>query len=176
MTREFYEVHGKGWFLPVRPVSSSDRSAKIKYTDIYGQTHCEVVLEIYKFRKGPEKPVIPQFVAAYIKECKKQRKSLIKSMSKRNAPLKVKIWLMHFGNQDIFARAWLDGYEVEKDKVYIVTDGNRCYFEGWDDARAIVILDNMAGYRDCAQKFDSKAEAEKVAEQLGWKVETKEVG
>ncbi|QBX31715.1 hypothetical protein Javan68_0025 [Streptococcus phage Javan68] len=83
---------------------------------------------------------------------------------------------MHFGNQDIFARAWLDGYEVEKDKVYIVTDGNRCYFEGWDDARAIVILDNMAGYRDCAQKFDSKAEAEKVAEQLGWKVETKEVG
>lgn len=67
-------------------------------------------------------------------------------------------------------------FEKLKEKIYIVTDGNHCYFEGWDDVRAIVILDGMVDYEDCVKKFDSKAEAQKVAEQLGWKVETKEVG
>ena len=71
----------------------------------------------------PEKPVIPQFVADWIEECKKQRRSLRDSISK-SAPFAVASWLMHFGerynykNQDIFARAWLDGYEVEKEKRY----------------------------------------------------------
>ncbi|WP_247906752.1 DUF1642 domain-containing protein [Streptococcus anginosus] len=175
MTREFHEVNGTEWFLPVRSVSLSDRSAEIKYTDIYGQTHCEVVPEIYKFKKGPEKPVIPQLVAEWIETYKKQGKTLYTVMDAvhySNHPCKD--WFE--SNQETFARAWLDGYEVEKEKIYIVTDGNHCYFEGWDDVRAIVILDDMVGYKDCVKKFDSKTEAEKVAEQLGWKVEIEEVG
>ena len=77
--------------------------------------------EIYKFKKCPEKTVIPQFVAEWIEECKKQRRCLRDSISK-SAPFAVASWLMHFGerynykNQDIFARAWLDGYEAEKEK------------------------------------------------------------
>lgn len=85
----------------------------------------------------PEKPVIPQFVADWIEECKKQRRSLRDSISK-SAPFAVASWLMHFGerynykNQDIFARAWLDGYEVEKEKLYtarlkLVTQNEKGY-------------------------------------------------
>lgn len=85
----------------------------------------------------PEKPVVPQFVADWIEECKKQRRSLRDSISK-SAPFAVASWLMHFGerynykNQDIFARAWLDGYEVEKEKLYtarlkLVTQNEKGY-------------------------------------------------
>ena len=55
-------------------------------------------------------------------------------------------------------------------KRYVVTDGNNCYFERWDEVRAIIILDDMIGYENYVKKFDSKSEAEEVAEQLGWKV------
>lgn len=72
-----------------------------------------------------KKPVIPQFVADWIEECKNQRQCLRGSISK-SAPFAVASWLMHFGerynykNQDIFTRAWLDGYEVEEEKRYQV--------------------------------------------------------
>jgi hypothetical protein len=178
MTREFYEVHGTEWFLPVRLVSLSDRSAEIKYTDIYGQTHCEVVPEIYKFKKETEKPEIPWFVAEHIEHHKRLNSPMGDIFNRHFIDDKrVEAWLREALNAyDNLGKAWLFGYKIKKDKVYIVTDGNHCYFESWDDARAIVILDDMIGYEDCAKKFDSKTEAEKVAEQLGWKVETKEVG
>lgn len=178
MTREFYKAHGTEWFLPVRPVSLLDRSAEIKYTDIYGQTHCEVVPEICKFKKESEKPEIPWFVAEHIEYHKRLNSPMGDIFDKRFIDdTRVEIWLRETLNAyDNLGKAWLFGYKIKKDKVYIVTDGNHCYFEGWDDVRAIVILDDMVGYKDNAKKFDSKAEAKKVAEQLGWKVEKREVG
>lgn len=177
MTTEFYEVHGTEWFIPVRPVSLSDRSAEIKYTDIYGQTHCEVVPEICKFKKELEKPIIPWYVAEHIEYHKSINSPMGDIFNRHISDTKVEVWLRESLNAyDNLGKAWLFGYEIKKDKVYIVTDGNHCYFEGWDDVRAIVILDDMVGYEDCAKKFDSKTEAEKVAEQLGWKVEEREVG
>ncbi len=32
----------------------------------------------------------------------------------------IREWLEYKNNQDLFARAWLDGYEVEKEKRYLV--------------------------------------------------------
>ena len=67
------------------------------------------------------KPVIPQFVVDWIK---RQRKfgyeSAFISMARlrNNAPEKVKFWFDN--NPDTYARAWLDGYEVEKEKLYQV--------------------------------------------------------
>ncbi|VTH74234.1 phage protein [Streptococcus pneumoniae] len=37
----------------------------------------------------------------------------------------IREWLEYKNNQDLFARAWLDGYEVEKEKRYLVTLKNR---------------------------------------------------
>lgn len=177
MTREFYKVHDTEWFLPVNPVSLSDKSAKIKYTDIYGQTHCEVVPKICKFKKELEKPIIPWYVAEHIEYHKSINSPMGDIFNRYISDTRVEVWLRESLNAyDNLGKAWLFGYKIKKEKVYIVTDGNHCYFEGWDDVRAIVILDDMVGYEDCAKKFDSKTEAEKVAEQLGWKVETKEVG
>ena len=37
----------------------------------------------------------------------------------------MRLWFLDQENYDLFARAWLDGYEIEKDKRYLVTLKNR---------------------------------------------------
>ena len=71
------------------------------------------------------KPVIPQFVADWIeRQMKFGYEDVFISMTRLRdrAPEKVKFWFDN--NPDIYARAWLDGYEVEKEKLYRVRVGN----------------------------------------------------
>nr|DAJ28112.1 MAG TPA: Protein of unknown function (DUF1642) [Caudoviricetes sp.] len=76
----------------------------------------------------PQKVTIPQFVADWIEKCKvikKFKASLAYALnsevwSENNLSDKCIDWLYNANNQEIFARAWLDGYEVEKEKRYIV--------------------------------------------------------
>lgn len=79
-----------------------------------------------KIRQELNKPVIPQFVADWIEVCKEHlTHSLYTAMTpnfmKENGQsLDLILWIKKASNQDIFARAWLDGYEVEKEKRYTV--------------------------------------------------------
>ena len=65
----------------------------------------------------PQKVVVPQFVADWIEEVKPAY-TLFAAMEYGN--LKIDRWLDNNSNQEIFARAWLDGYETEKEKRYLV--------------------------------------------------------
>lgn len=71
----------------------------------------------------PEKVVIPQFVAEWIEGCKADSHGIMVALSKlnfKNHP-KVSSWFrLSDDNALIFARAWLDGYEVEREKLYTV--------------------------------------------------------
>lgn len=76
----------------------------------------------------PEKVKIPQMVADWIEKCKTFKHFAV-SLSfalqpivweKNNLSDKCIDWLMDANNQETFARAWLDGYEVEKEPKYIV--------------------------------------------------------
>lgn len=71
-----------------------------------------------KIRQKLNKPVIPQFVADWIEECEAKEKTLLNSLL--YTPEGVNSWVGNSDNQETFARAWLDGYEVEKEKRYIV--------------------------------------------------------
>ena len=73
-----------------------------------------------------EKVVIPKFVANWIESCKRKRWTLYLSMSEagKNED-KVCEWIFGLGdydhnNQETFALAWINGYEVEKEKRYFV--------------------------------------------------------
>ena len=70
----------------------------------------------------PQKVTIPQFVADYIESEKDSECGLLGSMKdvpyEDNAELRK--WFYKGGNVEVFARAWLDGYEVEKEKRYRV--------------------------------------------------------
>lgn len=76
-----------------------------------------------------EKVTIPQFVADWLKENDLREETLgeqsvfdvfdsLKNDSKNGYYENVKRWIDE--NGDLFARAWLDGYEVEKEKRYLV--------------------------------------------------------
>lgn len=70
----------------------------------------------------PQKPVVPKFVAEWIEYAKKKGDSLVISFKPWNLYgieySKVDRWIED--NQETFARAWLDGYEVEKEPLYYV--------------------------------------------------------
>ena len=76
----------------------------------------------------PQKVKVPQFVADWIRKCKTFKSfavslsfALQPSVWEANGLSDESIeWLANAENQEIFARAWLDGYEVEKEKRYIV--------------------------------------------------------
>ena len=87
------------------------------------------VLEDLRQLDEPQKVTIPQFVADWLKENDLREETLGKQSvfdvfdSLKNDPKNgyyenVKRWIDE--NGDLFARAWLDGYEVEKEKRYTV--------------------------------------------------------
>lgn len=83
----------------------------------------ELFLKELKHLDEPEKPVVPQFVADWIEECKTKGIALGYALycSKKASDKKTYGWVVKsLDNQETFARAWLDGYEVEKEKRYLV--------------------------------------------------------
>ena len=64
------------------------------------------------------KPVVPKFVAEWIEELKKSHSNLAWVWQVYPNEPKIKKWLD--SNTEKFMRAWLDGYEVEKEKLYTV--------------------------------------------------------
>lgn len=87
------------------------------------------ILELIKQLDEPQKVVVPQFVADWIEKCKTFKSfavslsfALQSSVWEANSLSDECIeWLTDAENQEIFARAWLDGYEVEKEKQYEVS-------------------------------------------------------
>lgn len=81
-------------------------------------------------KQEPQKPVVPQFVADWIEYCKFTHVDLQHALlvgdvyfynyANQNDFSKLKEFLKTENNQENFARAWLDGYEVEEEKRYTV--------------------------------------------------------
>lgn len=78
-------------------------------------------LELIKLLEEPLKVTIPQFVADYIEFKKEQNFHVYGAMRtiEDHYDKRVPDWFYE-GNIETFARAWLDGYEVEKEKRYTV--------------------------------------------------------
>lgn len=66
----------------------------------------------------PEKVKVPQVVADWIERSKQEKRNLRNTLN--NGGEKMRLWFLDQENYDLFARAWLDGYEVEEEKRYLV--------------------------------------------------------
>lgn len=125
-----------------------------------------------------QKPVkVPQFVADWIEVCKEHLTTSLYTamnpnfMRENNQSFDLISWIKKTSNQDLFARAWLDGYDIEGRK-YIVTDGNHLYFKNYqEDIEIVILVDEQPGTMEYVKKFDTKEEAQKAADILGWKVQ-----
>ena len=89
------------------------------------------IKEYEKLAKSePQKPVVPQYIAEWIEYCKKCSATLHGSINPYSCyghamtngfegdVIEVLKWIRD--NSEIYARAWLDGYEVEKEKRYVI--------------------------------------------------------
>ena len=88
----------------------------------------------------PQPVKVPPSVAEKIEYFKKTGDwDLFQAMDSLFGRRETREWLEYKNNQETFARAWLDGYEVEKEKRYIVSlkngqplvksqSGNHLYF------------------------------------------------
>lgn len=78
-------------------------------------------LELIKLLDEPKKVTVPQFVADWIEECKNDDFHLFGAMEEMSLhQKKLDYWFREDDNMELFARAWLDGYEVEEEKRYVV--------------------------------------------------------
>ena len=99
----------------------------LKYKDGYEQGKVEGLIEC-------EKPVVPQSVANWIEYCKNTNVTMTRALlvgevdfynyANQEDFSKLKEFLETENNQELFARAWLDGYTVEKEKRYRVVMPN----------------------------------------------------
>lgn len=83
------------------------------------------VKEIFEQLDEPEKVKVPRFVAEWIEEARKACKDVVELFEFAFTNDEVRKWFMQERPFDLVARAWLDGYEVEEEKRYLVTLKNR---------------------------------------------------
>lgn len=88
-------------------------------------TNVKIFIREYEKMVEPEptRTVIPEYIAEWIGYCKLRKISLAHALyrSDESADKRVFRWVVDgLENQETFAKAWLDGYEVEKEKRYLV--------------------------------------------------------
>nr|DAJ87947.1 MAG TPA: Protein of unknown function (DUF1642) [Caudoviricetes sp.] len=81
----------------------------------------DAVIELASELDEPQKSVVPQFVADWIEECKDDDFHLFGAMEGISSnQKKLDYWFREDDNMELFARAWLDGYEVEEEELFKV--------------------------------------------------------
>lgn len=139
-----------------QPIKLKDVIARIKIFDVGTQKVWlnEILNELgsdygtLKFKAGyeqgkvnsameREKVTIPQVAADWIKWTKAEGLDLQDAMNLIAGEENEKLlrWFYHESKQETFARAWLDGFEIEKEKRYTVVmevTKQPLYYNAWD--------------------------------------------
>ena len=103
-----------------------DVAQRVFYRTGSRSVHIDKIVELVNQIHEPQKVVVPKYVAEWIEECKASRRSLRDSMKGVSTHPDVNTWLLRNGremytypNQETFARAWLDGYELKEPKYTV---------------------------------------------------------
>ncbi|MGO5579224.1 DUF1642 domain-containing protein [Streptococcus milleri] len=114
--RELPEHDRKVWMDEIMHEFANDYGS-VKYTLGYEQGKFDGAVEAEKSNKV----VIPQFVADIIEYYKKKNAPIVDVFTEKNTDKKYAWWLAtDFNAYDRVVRAWLDGYDVEQEKLYTV--------------------------------------------------------
>lgn len=97
-----------------------------KWNGKTGELARQIFLEDLKQLDEPRKVKVKKFVADWIEVCKEHLTTSLYTamnpnfMKENNQSFDLILWIKKTSNQEIFARAWLDGYEVDEEKRYLV--------------------------------------------------------
>lgn len=78
----------------------------------------ETAIKIINCIDEPEKPIVPRYIDTWIQGSEYNGFDLYEATTDGEIPDKVATWIVC--NPETFAKAWLYGYEVEKEKLYTV--------------------------------------------------------
>ena len=170
-------MKNKEWLKNEIEIMGSETSENYPHEQMVDR---EVVLNLIDQLDEPELPVIPQFVADYIKVSKEDNESLNQAFAFIDDKENKELWNWMFPtvyegkreNQESFARAWLDGYTIKPPKRWVVRHKDDClYFEKFDEDK----YDFSAIWTYLAEppafKFTDKSKAEAVATLVDGRVE-----
>ncbi|MFX3842302.1 DUF1642 domain-containing protein [Streptococcus suis] len=156
--QDFYEVNGCTEFIPV--------TVNETYTDgvdvtVRSTTHPFriTVKQVHQFLKPnePQKVVIPKFIADKIEYCKTaEGYGLFHAMDYCYQYKDSADWLEC--NEDTFARAWLDGYEIEQERLYTVEIPNPVLTDNSDSVTVLMKLDSGVVLTDVVNYIGRKQE------------------
>lgn len=134
---------------------------KVEYIEI------DAAIELIEQLDEPQKTVVPQFVADWIETCK-ENNIISLSGAFEYAKEEVDTWLSDWKNQEIFASAWIFGYEVEKEKRYYVR------FKWIEESYSyLTLIKHLNTWTLSSIKLDKKFRTEHTKKQLeeagfGW--------
>lgn len=128
----------------------------------------EFILDLIEQLDEPQKVVVPQIVTDYIKYTKEYDWDLQEAMDDvaYEDDKDLRKWFNN--NIETFARAWLDGYEVEKEKRYYVR------FKFIEDSYSyLTLIKHLNAWTLSSIKLDKKFRTEHTKKQLeeagfGW--------
>lgn len=88
-------------------------------------TNVKVFIQEYEkmAEPGPTRPVVPEYIAEWIGYCKMRKISLAHALYRSDESVDERVfrWVADgLDNQETFAKAWIFGYEIEKEKRYLV--------------------------------------------------------
>lgn len=111
-----------------------------------------------------EKVTVPQFVVDFITEQKKLGHTLSYSI---DACMSDRVAEWYWDNSELFARSWLDGYEVEKEKKYTVkVKGNLGQYLGKYYLNNVELTPQFIRVRNSEPSIFTKEELEQTG--FGW--------
>ena len=120
---------------------------------------CQLILKDLELLDEPQPVKVPQFVADWIERSKQEKRNLRNALN--NGGEKMRLWFLDQENYDLFARAWLDGYEIQETR-YVVTDGNHLYFKGYqEDVDIVILADEQPGTMEYVKKIRYKGRSSK---------------
>ncbi|OHR71717.1 DUF1642 domain-containing protein [Enterococcus sp. HMSC34G12] len=141
----------------------------------YGVARTEILKDLKQLDE-PQKPVVPCSVGSLIEFYREKGVTLIHILNcfkewtdTDNEHSDEVNWIV--SNSETFMRAWLYGYEVEKEPMYRVKLGDG-YFVGYQGRGVLTIPDGNKEIKI----FDSKSDAERIAHTIGGTVEEEAEG
>ena len=111
-----------------------------------------------------KKVTVPQFVADLIEEARTYEWDLddvFDHITEALGDSEISIWFYTLGNVDVFARSWLDGYEVEREKRYYVR------FKFIEDSYSyLTLIKHLNTWTLSSIKLDKKFRSEHTRKEL----------
>ena len=130
----------------------------------------ETAIDLIKQLDEPEKVKVQQFVDDVIEGAREHSPELEDALhyACSNGSQEFTEWYQKKSNRDLFARAWLDGYEVEKEKRYYVR------FKFIEDSYSyLTLIKHLNAWTLSSIKLDKKFRSEHTRKELeeanfGW--------